>query len=60
MYVAKMETMLPSAAAQGIAIPEATIVSQVHRYLDLIEAKILMRGDNPSRGRSGANPIILP
>lgn len=41
-YVTKMETMLPSAAAHGVDIPEATIVSQVRRYLDLTEAKILI------------------
>jgi len=41
-YVTKMETMLPSTAAHGVAIPEATIVSQVRRYLDLVEAKILI------------------
>lgn len=41
-YVARMETMLPSVAARGVAIPEATIVSQVRRYLDLIATKIMI------------------
>jgi predicted nucleotidyltransferase len=41
-YAARMETLLPRVAARGVDIPEATIVSQVHRYLDLIEAKILL------------------
>jgi hypothetical protein len=41
-YATRMETLLPRVTARGVDIPEATIVSQVGRYLDLIEAKILL------------------